>query len=95
MKIQICREPDGQANIQPASIFLPAPRRDGVDSHEDVSLAELDRLPSIDQRRRRSVLREVHRDGVDLRLLAIVSRRDCADDSEEERAACKRGSRGV
>ena len=41
--------PDSKAGIQPTSVFLPSPSWDGVDTHKDISLAELHRFPTIDE----------------------------------------------
>lgn len=71
--------PHGKPRIQPTPILLPSSSRNSIDTHENVRLTQLDRLPSIDERIGRRMFREMHRHGVDLRFLTVISGRDRAD----------------
>jgi hypothetical protein len=57
--------PDRKTGVQPAPVLFPSSRRNSVYTHENVSLTKFDRLPAVDERISRRMLREVHRNGVD------------------------------
>ena len=41
--------PNCKTSVQPASVFLPSPRRNGINTHKYIRLAQLDWFPSINQ----------------------------------------------
>jgi hypothetical protein len=73
MEVEICGNPDGQASVQPSSVLLPSSRWHTVDTQDDVSLSEFDRLPSCNEGVGRRVLREMHGDRIDFRLLLVIA----------------------
>jgi hypothetical protein len=100
--VQVHRDPDREPGEDPPPVLLPPPRRRAVHRHQDVRLAQLDRLPALDERRRRLRLGKVHRERVDrvllrpLRLGVVVPGGDGADCGRERsgRVTERRAERG-
>lgn len=72
-RLKEMRAPNGETCVQPATIFFPAAGGHGVDAHENVRLAELDRFPAIDERISRGALGKMHGDRIHLGFFRVVS----------------------
>ena len=72
MEVEVRGHANRQTKIEPFARLFPFARREGIDRHEDVRLANLDTLPAVDQRISSGRLGEMHRDRVQLRAFSIV-----------------------
>lgn len=66
-------KPDRKTGIQPTAVLFPSAGRNSIDTHQDISLAELNRFPAIDERSRSGMLCKMHGDRIDLRFLREIS----------------------
>jgi hypothetical protein len=67
VEVEVGGHANSKTEIEPFARLFPLARRKGINRHEDVSLADLDALPAIDQSVGRRRLGEVHGDRVQLR----------------------------
>ena len=79
VKVEVGGHANSKTKIEPLARFLPLARRKGIHRHEDVSLANLDALPAIDQSVGCRRLGEVHGDRVQLGAFRVVPGRYGAD----------------
>lgn len=56
--------PNGKTDVKPAAILLPAPGRNCIYAHQDISLTKLDRFPSVYQSICSGMLRKMHCNGI-------------------------------
>ena len=79
VKVEVGGHANSKTKIEPFAGLFPLARRKGIDRHEDVSLADLDALPAIDQSVGCRRLGKVHGNRVQLWAFRVVPGRNGAN----------------